>query len=391
MTAVVSENTVTLTGMAVGTATVTVSARDPAGLAAEQSFAVTVPNRAPAAVGTIDDRELEVDSVVELDVAPFFADPDRDPLAYTTASSDSARAMVALSGSTLTVTGVAKGGITVTVTATDPGGLSAEQGFAVTVPNRPPFPADTIGDRELFVGDEVEIDVAAHFADPDGDPLEYAAVSSDTTRAMVALEGGLVTLSGVAVGDATVTVEVRDPEGLEAEQAFGVTVPNRAPEPVGAIADRDVHVGDTVMLDVAAYFTEPDGETLAYEAASSGATIATVTISGSAVTVAALAVGAAAVTVTAQDPHGMWAEQRFAVTVPNRAPGTAGGIADRVVEVDSVVVIDVADRFTEPDGEALEYAATSSDPARVAVAMTGSVVTVAGVAKGAVTVTFTAT
>ena len=388
--ATVSGSMLTVTGVAAGQTSMTVTARDPEGLTATQSFAVTVPNRAPEAVSMIEDRELEVDSVLTVEVVPYFMDPDRDSLEYLAASSDSTRAAVAVSGSALTVTGVAKGGATVTVTARDPGGLEAEQSFGVTVPNRPPEAVGTIEDRELYVGDAVEIDVAAHFTDPDGEELEYAVASSDTARAAVGVSGGMVTVSGAAVGSATLTVTARDPEGLSAEQAFAVKVPNRAPEPHGTIADRDIYVGDTVAVDIVAYFAEPDGEELEYAAVSASAATATVAVSGSTLTVAAVAVGSTTVTVTAQDPHGLWAEQSFAVTVPSRAPSRVGRIADREVKVDSVVVVEVANRFTEPDGEELEYSATSSDITRVVVAMSGSRLTVTGVAKGTATVTVTA-
>ena len=73
-----------------------------------------------------------------VDVAPVFADPDRDSLVYAAVSSDPGRVMVGLAGSTLMLGGVAKGGAAVTVTASDPGGLEAEQMFMVTVPNRAP-------------------------------------------------------------------------------------------------------------------------------------------------------------------------------------------------------------------------------------------------------------
>ncbi|MXW16804.1 MAG: hypothetical protein F4X60_11595 [Gemmatimonadetes bacterium] len=389
-TVAVSESTVTATGMAVGSTTVTVTARDTEGLEAAQIFEVTVPNRAPAAVGRIGNRELEVDSVAMVDVAPVFADPDRDSLVYAAVSSDPGRVMVGLAGSTLMLGGVAKGGATVTVTASDPGGLEAEQMFMVTVPNRVPAAVGAIGDRELFVGDQVEVDVAVHFADPDGDPLEFAAASSDTTRALAALSGGVVTLSGVAVGGAVVTVTARDPEGLKAELAFAVTVPNRAPEPLGTISDRDVYVGDTVTVDIAPHFREPDGEALVYGAMSSSEMTAWVAVAGGTVTVAAVAVGSATVTATARDPHGEWAEQSFAVNVPNRAPRRVGVIADREVAVDSVVVVDLVSRFAEPDGQELQYAATSSDTTRVAVAIEGSTLTVTGVGAGRATVAVTA-
>ena len=389
-TVAVSEGTLTVVGMAVGGTTVTVTARDPGGLTAGQDFGVTVPNRAPRPVGAIGDRVLQVDSMLALEVASYFADPDRDSLAYAAASSDSSRATVVVSGSELTLTGRAKGSIAVTVTARDPGDLAAEQVFAVTVPNRTPVAVDTIPDRELHVGDEIGIRVAAYFSDPDGDDLEYAATSSDTTRAVVAVSGDTVTVTGAAVGAAAVTVTARDPEGLWAGQVFGVKLPNRAPEPLGTIPDWDVYVGDTVTVDVAAYFVEPDGQVLEYVAASSSAATAAVTVSGSMVAVAGTAVGGVVVTVTARDPGGLQAGQNFAVTVPNRAPGTVGRIADREVEVDSAVVVDVAAYFVEPDGQVLAYAAASSDPARAAVALSGSALSVTGVAKGRATVTVTA-
>ena len=85
--ATVSGDTVWVVGVAKGTATVKVTASDPDGLSATQSFTVTVPNRAPEAVDSIPAVETQV--------------------------GDSAA--------------------TVTVTAFDPEGLSAEQRFPVSV------------------------------------------------------------------------------------------------------------------------------------------------------------------------------------------------------------------------------------------------------------------
>ena len=386
----VAESMVTVTGLAVGSATVTVTAVDPGGLSAEQSFEVTVPNRTPEAVGMIADLEVQVDSVVVLEVAGYFTDPDRDVLEYLAALSDTTRAAVVMAGDTLTVTGVAAGNTTVTVTARDPGGLSAEQTFAVEVPNRAPEVVEAIADVEVYVDGEVVVDVAAGFTDPDGDELEYSAVASDTTRATAAVSGSLVTVTGVAVGSATVTLTARDPEGLSAEQSFGVTVPNRPPAVVGAIADLEVQVDSVVVVDVAEYFEDPDRETLEYAAASSEMTRVAVSVTGSTVTVSGVAKGNATVTVTAQDPGGLFAEQSFAVTVPNRPPEAVGAIAELEVQVDSVMVVEVAVFFTDPDGDEMEYAAASSDSTRVGVAVSGSTVTVRGVAAGAAMVMVTA-
>ncbi len=387
----VSGSMVTLTGVAVGIVNVTVTAQDTAGLSAEQSFEVTVPNQAPVAVGTIADREVEVDSVAVLDVAEYFTDPDRQELEYSAVVFDTMRVAVGVTDSEVTVAGVAKGNATVTVTATDPGGLTAEQSFVVTVPNRPPHAVGTIAQQDVYVGDTVEIEVVAHFSDPDGDTLAYMAASSDTALAAVSVSEGTVVVTGITVGSAAVTVTATDPEGLAAEQQFAVTVPNRAPEAVGTVAAREVHVGDSVTIDVAANFVELDGQELEYAVATSDAATVSVAVTGSEVTVRGVAVGMATVSVTAQDPEGLWAGQEFVATVPNRAPEAVGTLPDLELEVDSVAAFDVAAHFKEPDGEGLEYAAASSDTTRVAIAMADNVLTLTGIAAGQATVTIVAT
>ena len=387
----VSGGMVTVTGVAVGSVNVTVTAQDTAGLSAEQSFVVTVPNRAPQAVGTIADRELEVDSVTVVDVAEYFNDSDRQELEYSVAASDTMRVAATVSGSEVTVAGVAKGNATVTVTATDPGGLTAEQIFVVTVPNRPPHTVGGIAQQDVYVGDTVAIEVAAHFSDPDGDTLAYTAASSDTALAAVSVSEGTVVVTGVAVGSVTVTVTATDTEGLVAEQGFAATVPNRAPEAVGTVAAQEVHVGDTATVDVVANFAELDGQELEYAVATSDAATVSVAAAGSEVTVMGVAVGTATVTVTAQDPGGLLAEQEFAVTVPNRAPEAVGTLPDLELEVDSVMTVEVAGHFAEPDGEELEYSVGSSDTTRVSVSISGTVVTMRGVRAGQATVTVVAT
>jgi len=80
-------------------ATVTVTATDPGGLSAEQSFVVTVPNRPPHTVGMIADRDLYVGDTIGFDAAEHFGDPDGDTLAYAATSSDSSFTAVRVTGS----------------------------------------------------------------------------------------------------------------------------------------------------------------------------------------------------------------------------------------------------------------------------------------------------
>ncbi len=79
------------------------------------------------------------------------------------------------------------------------------------------------------------------------------------------------------------------------------------------------------------------------------------------------------------------------VTVPNRAPEAAGTIPGLTLTGGDTESVDVSSYFSDPDGDALSYAATSSDEEVSTVSASGSTVTVTGVAAGTATVTVTAT
>ena len=388
----VAGSTVTVTAIAKGTNTVTVTATDPGGLTATQTFQAMVPNRSPEAVGTIPDQTVEVSETATLDLSAYFDDPDDDALTYAARSTNTGVARVSVSGSTVTITAVAKGRSAVTVAARDPEGLEATQTFQSIVPNRSPDAVGTIPDQTVEVSETATLDATRYFTDPDGDALTYTARSSNTRVARVLVSGSTITITAVAKGRTTVTIMATDPEGLEATQTFQSMVPNRSPEAVGTIPDQTVEVNETATLDATRYFTDPDGDALTYTARSSNTGVARVSLSGSTVTITAVAAGSATITVTASDPDGLTATQRasVAVTRPNRAPKPVGTIPDREVEAGSAAAVDVGGYFTEPDGDALRYSATSSLPATARVTVSGSVATVTGVAKGSATVTVTA-
>ena len=223
----------TMVGVAQGTAAVTVTATDPDRLSAAQSVAVTVlaPNRAPEAVGSIPAQSVDAGGRVTLDVSGYFRDPDGDALTYTAATSAAGVVSVSLSGSSLTMVGVAAGNATVTVTAADPGGLTAAQSAAVTVraSNRAPEAVGSIPAQSLDAGGRVTVDMSGYFRDPDGDALTYTAVTSDAGVASASTSGGSrLTVVGIGPGSANVQVTASDPAGLTATQNVGVTVRGRS-------------------------------------------------------------------------------------------------------------------------------------------------------------------
>jgi len=166
----------------------------------------------------------------------------------------------------------------------------------------------------------------------------------------------------VSPGVSQVTVAASDGRGGSVEQAFAVTVENRAPEAASAIPALTVAATKSKVVDVSAHFTDPDGDALTYGAGSSKETVATVAAVGSEVTVTGVSEGVSEVTVTARDPHGAEVSQAFAVTVgpENAAPEVAGAIPALTVEAGETAVVDVSGRFRDPDGDPLSYEAESS-------------------------------
>ena len=278
------------------------------------------PNQAPQTVGAIPPQSVNTGETATVDVAAYFRDPDGGALTYTAATSNPGVVSVAVSGSSLTLVGVADGAATVTVTAADPGGLTAAQSVAVTVqtPNRAP------GDGGFDPGPEGEHGPdrrhwtwPSFFRDPDGDALGFSAATSAAGVVSVQMSGSSLALVGVADGTATVTVTASDPGGLTAAQGVAVTVqtPNRPPETVGSIPAQNVNATETATLDVAPYFRDPDGDALTYTAATSNGAVVSAATSGSSLSLAGVAEGTATVTVTARDPGGLTAAQSVAVSV----------------------------------------------------------------------------
>ena len=201
-------------------------------------------------VGTIPGLTLTVGDTESVDVSSYFSDPDGDALSYAVTSSDAEVATVSVSGSTVTLTGVAAGMATVRVTASDPDGLSASQSLEVTVPNRAPEAVGTVPDLTLTPGDTASVDVSSYFSDPDGDALCYTAASSDAEVATVSVSESTVTATGVAEGTATVTVMASDPEGLTATQDFAVTAEGPRPQASLSVIAPASPEGGTAILEV---------------------------------------------------------------------------------------------------------------------------------------------
>ena len=405
----VSSATVTIEPVTTGEATISVTATDPDGANATQKISITVnsANAAPTAVGTIPDQTVKLGgTALTLEVDKYFQDTDGDVLTFTATSADSAKATVSVSDSVvITITPVAEGSTTITVTATDPGNLSAKQQFSVTVKpqNRTPVAVGSMSDSTVMIGGSGdEKNVRLYFSDADNDTLTYTATSSDTAKATVTVEEvaedvTMLYATPVAAGTATITVTATDTEGASATQSYTLTVipENNSPTPkpnINKLPDQSIKVGGTATVDLASYFTDADGDTLTYTATSADESKATVSVSSATLTITAVAEGSTTVTARATDPGGLWSKLDGAVTVraTNSAP-TAITIPDQTVNANQTGQVNLASYFSDPDGDALTYTASSSDTAKATTSLSGTTLTVQAIAVGTPTISATAT
>ena len=323
---------------------------------------------APTTINIPNQSILRGGQPTRLNLASLF---QREDLTYAATSSRENFATVEIDQVTqeLVITTLRAGVTVITVTATDVNRGKATDTFRLTVvsPNKPPEAVGNVPDQTLFLDDAgTQLDMTPYFRDGDGDLLRFMPQSSNPRVVTASSSGSAITFNVIGLGEVRMTVLAEDPEGVTAFVTFTVTVlpPNIAPEAVGEIPAQTLRVGDpAVALNLAPFFTDADGDPLTFTTGTADGSILTVDIAGSVVTMTAVAAGETTMTVTATDPRGESAMQKVAVTVlpANRPPEAVGSIGRQVlVEGGNPLNIDVAEYFSDPDGDALTYTAESS-------------------------------
>jgi AraC-like DNA-binding protein len=213
-TVAVNNNTVTVSGGIVGTDTITLTVTDANNMTAQATFTVVV-NALPTIVAP--DNQT-IDFGLSTGALTFTASNGTAPLTVTASSSDGTQT-VTVNNNTVTVSGGAVGTATITLTVTDANNQTAQATFTVTVNALPTIvaPANQVYD----LGGSTS---ALTFTASNGiAPLTVTASSSDDTQT-VTVDNGTVTVSGGAVGTATITLTVTDAANQTAQATFTVTV-----------------------------------------------------------------------------------------------------------------------------------------------------------------------
>ena len=338
VTVTADRSNLAVTGVAEGTATITVTAQDTDGNAVSDAFdvSVTAPqpqvNSAPTVASAIADATIVSESgTKQVSLSGVFNDADSDSLIVSAGSSNNGVATVSVESdhSGLTVTAKARGTATITVTADDGNGGTVSDTFTVKV-KAAPVVASALSDVSMEEEETRDISLFGVFSDADGDTLTISASSSDEAKATatVAADQSKLTVVGVAEGTATITVTAQDSDGNRVSDTFDVTVtapqqpgqdpppeddpPAGAPTVSAPLTDISLEGRQLREISLSGVFS---GDGLTFTAVSSNYAVASMWVDGSTLNVVAISTGTATITVTAQDSDGNRVSDSFDVTV----------------------------------------------------------------------------
>ncbi|WP_217560818.1 S-layer homology domain-containing protein [Paenibacillus sp. GbtcB18] len=147
--------------------------------------------------------------------------------------------------------------------------------------------------------------------------------------------------------------------------------------------------GTPASIDLAAFFTDPDGDTLKMSAISSSNRVAGVSMSGYKATLTPAASGTATIKVSIDDQHGNKISASIKVTV--YALPVAQTVPDQLVQLNGAAgVVKLSDYFSDKALRNLTYSVSSSDTSVADVSVNGDELSLTPLRSGHTSVTVTA-
>lgn len=195
---------------------------------------------------------------------------------------------------------------------------------------------------------------------------------------------------GTGVPTSTVTYSVTS--GSASSQGSATS---NMPPTASNIEDKELTLGDgplVLMLD--SLISDPDGDSLSYEVLSSRVRVARITMNGSQLTLTPLTAGTTTITIQADDGRGGLLTKSFVLTIKpvNHKPTVIQAPSAQTLTVGgSDFTLDVANVFSDSDGDALTFTVSSSDAGTALASVSGTQLTVHGAAAGTANITLTAT
>ncbi|MDE0073576.1 MAG: cadherin domain-containing protein, partial [Gammaproteobacteria bacterium] len=392
----VSGSTVTYTGKAVGSATVSVTAEDPDSLSASQSFEVTVPDEAPVFNPPSYSVELLNTASMGTEVVTVSAkDPEGKAVTYSLSGLGSDKFAIDEDSGEITVSGtLTVGEYQLTAMAKDPAGNKGSAPVTVEVdPDDPPV-FDPLSYSVSIKVDATSV-VTVSAKDPEGEAVKYSLSGSD--KFVIDEDSGEITVAGtLSVTTYNLTATATDPPGNAGTAPVTVKVVNNPPDVTATASPNPVEEGGTVHLKGTA--VDPEGDDMQYlwtqVSGRPNVTIKSATTLSASFTAPSVPNDTdLTFRLMATDERGATGSADTTVTVeppPNEPPDTVGTIPDDTIEVGESGSVDASGYFSDPDGDPLTYTVKSSNANRVSVSVQGSEVTYTGESVGSATVTITA-
>ena len=360
-----------------------VAATDTSGLSASETFAVSTPAAAPVLSAPTAGQTWKQGQAVSFTLAAnTFTDPQREALTYTAtlANGQALPSWLKFNGTTRTFTGTVpalSSGLSIQVTATDTSGVSASETFAVSTPAAAPVVSAPTLTQTWKQAQAVSFTLAANtFTDPQHEALTYTATlaNGQALPSWLTFNAATRTFTGTVpslTSGLSIKVTATDTSGLSASETFAVSTPASAPVISGVSAQTPSQIwkqGQAVSFTLAANtFTDPQHEALTYRAtlASGQALPSWLTFNATTPsftgTVPALTSGLS-IKITATDTSGLSASETFAVSTPASAPVVSAPTAAQTWQQGQAVSFTLAaNTFTDPQHEALTYAATQAN------------------------------
>ena len=352
-------------------------------MAAPASVPTTVPtpmlaltpglNQPPQVVAGIPDQILTVYDSLVMEVAQAFRDPDGDQVGMyrlTVANPVVAEGRINSVTGEMTLAALDEGSSWITLTACDAQSCSSlgDLRFLLTVKplaNRPPQAVHAIDDQSVRVGESVLVRVEPAFFDIESDRIvDYRVRLDDDRLASAAFDSFTrrIRLSGIHQGRTKVMISACDRNscGDGHPLIFTLTVKppaNRPPQVVGLIPDQIVKLGDSIRIDLASVFSDPDGDDVqAYQFFQANRDVVKGTINSKtgSLTLRAVEIGTTKVAVNASDGRLRTDIDalafNFTVTPPiGYLPSVVHKTLDQDIEVGETTSIQVSRAFDTPD------------------------------------------
>jgi glucose/arabinose dehydrogenase len=230
--------------------------------------------------------------------------------------------------------------------------------------SQPPVLVTPIGDQLSAEGDTISLDVSGNFADPDGGSLPYLATGLPPGLSIS--PAGLISgeLGYSAAGTYSITVQPGDAcSGAVDSFTWQVANTNRPPQQDAPLPNRNSVEGEVVGVDLAPFFSDPDGDQLEFSASGLpdglGLSLAGM-LSG---TLSYASAGSHPVLLTVSDGEDeVQAGFTWTVANVNRPPVQAEPLPARQDLEFDAIDIDLAPWFSDPDGDELAFSATGLPP-----------------------------